>query len=146
MNEEYWAANHRKKEASTMAKRIIRTEEAPKPIGPYSQATVANGFVYAAGQAGVDPATGKLVAGGVAAQTRQTFENIGSILEAAGCSLADVVSNTVYLADLGDFSAMNQVYAGLFPDNPPARTTVGVASLPMGAAVEITAVAALRGE
>lgn len=123
-------------------KQIIQTPKGPAPIGPYSQAAVANGFVFLAGQGGIDPATKKLVAGGVAAETRQTFENIKNILEAAGCTLADVVSVNVYMVNLGDFAAMNHVYAEYFKENPPARTTVGVASLPAGAAVEITCVAA----
>jgi len=126
-----------------MSKQAIRTPNAPQPIGPYSQAVVANGFVYVAGQGAVDPSTGKIVAGGIAEQTRQTLENIRHILEAAGCSMDDVVSNTVYMVNLGDFAAMNAVYAEYFPGTPPARTTVGVASLPGGTAVEITTIAAL---
>lgn len=126
-------------------KKTIRTPKNAPPIGPYSQGVVANGFVFAAGQAGVDPRTGQLVPGGIAAQTRQTLENIRNILEAAGCGLEDVVSSTVYLVNMGDFAAMNQVYGEFFPQDPPARTTVGVASLPMGAAVEITCIAALKG-
>jgi len=126
-----------------MSKQAIRTPNAPQPIGPYSQAVVANGFVYVAGQGAVDPSTGKIVAGGIAEQTRQTLENIRHILEAAGCTMDDVVSNTVYMVNLGDFAAMNAVYAEYFPGTPPARTTVGVASLPGGTAVEITTIAAL---
>ena len=126
-----------------MSKQAIRTPNAPQPIGPYSQAVVANGFVYVAGQGAVDPSTGKIVAGGIAEQTRQTLENIRHILEAAGCTMDDVVSNTVYMVNLGDFAAMNAVYAEYFLGTPPARTTVGVASLPGGTAVEITTIAAL---
>jgi len=132
-------------EGATMAKQLIKTPNAPQPIGPYSQAVVANGFVYVAGQGAIDPATGKIVAGGIAEQTRQVLENIKHILEAAGCSMADVVSNTVYMVNLGDFAAMNAVYAEYFQGTPPARTTVGVASLPGGTAVEITTIAALPG-
>jgi 2-iminobutanoate/2-iminopropanoate deaminase len=128
-----------------MAKQLIKTPNAPQPIGPYSQAVVANGFVYVAGQGAIDPATGKIVAGGIAEQTRQVLENIKHILEAAGCSMADVVSNTVYMVNLGDFAAMNAVYAEYFQGTPPARTTVGVAALPGGTAVEITTIAALPG-
>lgn len=128
-----------------MARQLIKTPNAPQPIGPYSQAVVANGFVYVAGQGAIDPATGKIVAGGIAEQTRQVLENIKHILEAAGCSMADVVSNTVYMVNLGDFAAMNAVYAEYFQGTPPARTTVGVASLPGGTAVEITTIAALPG-
>ncbi len=126
-----------------MSKKVIQTPKNAPPIGPYSQGIVANGFVFAAGQAGVDPQTKKIVPGGIAAETRQTLENIKNILEAAGCTLADVVSSNVYMVNLGDFSAMNQVYGEYFKENPPARTTVGVASLPMGAAVEITCLAVL---
>jgi len=124
-------------------KRAIKTAKNAPPIGPYSQGIVANGLLFTAGQAGVDPSTGKLVPGGIAAETRQTLENLRNILEAAGCTLADVVSANVYMTDLSQFAAMNQVYGEFFGDNPPARTTVGVASLPMGALVEITLVAAL---
>jgi len=126
-------------------KKTVRTPKNAPPIGPYSQGVVANGFVFAAGQAGVDPKTGQLVPGGIAAQTRQTLENIRNILEAAGCGLEDVVSSTVYLVNMADFAAMNEVYGEFFPQDPPARTTVGVASLPMGAAVEITCIAVLKG-
>jgi len=126
-----------------MSKQGIRTRNAPMPIGPYSQAVVANGFVYVAGQGAIDPATGKVVAGGIAEQTRQTLENVKHILEAAGCTMDDVVSNTVYMVNLADFAAMNAVYAEYFPGTPPVRTTVGVASLPGGTAIEITTIAAL---
>ncbi len=126
-------------------KKTVRTPKNAPPIGPYSQGVVANGFVFAAGQAGVDPKTGQLVPGGIAAQTRQTLESIRNILEAAGCGLEDVVSSTVYLVNMADFAAMNEVYGEFFPQDPPARTTVGVASLPMGAAVEITCIAVLKG-
>ena len=126
-----------------MTRQIIHTPNAPAPIGPYSQGIAAGGFVFAAGQAGVDPQTKKLVPGGIAAETRQTLENVRNILAAAGCTLEDVVSSNVYLVSMADFSAMNQVYAEYFKENPPARTTVGVAALPMGAAVEITCVAVL---
>jgi 2-iminobutanoate/2-iminopropanoate deaminase len=127
-------------------KRAIKTSKSTPPIGPYSQAIVAGGFVFVAGQGGVDPQTGEVVPGGVAAQTRQTLENVKAILEAASCTLADVVSSTVYLADMADFAAMNQVYGEFFREDPPARTTVGVASLPMGIAVEITCIAALPAQ
>jgi 2-iminobutanoate/2-iminopropanoate deaminase len=126
-----------------MPNQTIRSANAPVPIGPYAQAVVRNGFVFLAGQGAIDPATGKLVAGGIAEQTRQTLENVKAVLEAAGCTMADVVSTTIYMVNLDDFAAMNQVYAEYFKDNPPARTTVGVASLPGGFAVEITAIAAL---
>lgn len=127
-----------------MSKTTIQTSKNAPPIGPYSQGTSANGFVFTAGQAGVDPETRKLVPGGIVAETRRTLENLKNILEAAGCTLDDVVSTNVYMTNLADFSAMNQVYAEYFKANPPARTTVGVAALPMGAAVEITVVATKR--
>jgi 2-iminobutanoate/2-iminopropanoate deaminase len=124
----------------------ISTDQAPKAIGPYSQGIKAGDFVFAAGQAGVDPAIGKLVEGGIAEQTRQTLKNIQAILEAAGTSLDRVVKCGVFLQDMADFSAMNAVYAEFFPPdkNPPARTTVQAAKLPLGALVEIDAVALIK--
>ncbi len=124
----------------------VATEKAPKAIGPYSQGIKAGDFVFTAGQAGVDPATGKLVEGGIAGQTRQVLRNIESILEAAGSSLDRVVKCGVFLQDMADFQAMNTVYAEFFPPdkNPPARTTVQAAKLPLGALVEIDAVALLK--
>lgn len=124
-----------------MSKTVIQTSKNAPPIGPYSQGILANGFVFTAGQAGVDPETRKVVPGGIAAETRRTLENLKNILEAAGCTLEDVVSTNVYMTNLADFGTMNQVYAEYFKANPPARTTVGVAALPMGAAVEITCLA-----
>jgi 2-iminobutanoate/2-iminopropanoate deaminase len=122
---------------------VVSTSRAPKAIGPYSQGIKAGDFLFTAGQAGVDPASGRLVEGGIAAQTRQALENIRAILEAAGSSLQSVVKCGVFLADLADFQVMNSVYAEFFPANqgPPARTTVQAAKLPMGALVEIDAVA-----
>jgi len=124
----------------------VSTDQAPKAIGPYSQGIKAGDFVFTAGQAGVDPATGKLAEGGIAEQTRQTLKNIQAILEAAGTSLDRVVKCGVFLQDMADFSAMNAVYAEFFsPDkNPPARTTVQAAKLPLGALVEIEAVALIK--
>ncbi len=124
---------------------VVSTSNAPKAIGPYSQGIKAGDFLFTAGEAGVDPATGKLVEGGIAAQTRRALENVRAILEAAGTSLQRVVKCGVFLADLADFQAMNAVYAGFFPadQGPPARTTVQAAKLPMGALVEIDAVALL---
>lgn len=121
---------------------VIQTDNAPPAIGPYSQGIAANGFVYTAGQGGIDPVTRQLTEG-VQAQTRQTLQNIAAILEAAGCSLADVIKTTVYLANMDDFAAMNEVYATFFPENPPARTTIQAARLPLNFAVEIEAVALL---
>jgi 2-iminobutanoate/2-iminopropanoate deaminase len=123
----------------------VSTSSAPKAIGPYSQGIKAGDFLFTAGEAGVDPASGKLVEGGIAAQTRQALRNVQAILEASGTSLQRVVRCGVFLAELADFQAMNAVYAEFFPadSNPPARTTVQAAKLPMGALVEIDAVALL---
>ena len=125
-----------------MAKSVIRTESAPAPFGgaPYNQAIVANGFVFTAGQVGFMP-DGTLVEGGIVAQTNRTFDNLAAILEAAGSSLADLVKTTVFLQDLADFGAMNEVYKERVPAPHPARSTFQVAKLPGGAAVEIEAVA-----
>jgi len=120
---------------------VIKDPNSAAPIGPYSQAIKASGFVFVAGEKGIDPATGKIVEGGIQAETRRTLENIKGILAAAGAGMDDVVATTVYMVDLGDFEAMNQVYAEYFKKNPPGRTTVGVTSLPAGAAIEITATA-----
>lgn len=123
----------------------IATDRAPAAIGPYSQAIAAGPYVFCSGQIPLDPATGQVAAGGIEAQTRQVLENLRAVLEAAGSRLELVVKTTVFLADLGDFAAMNSVYAAYFPEKPPARSTVQVAALPRAAAVEIEAVA-LRGE
>ncbi len=130
----------------TAKREAVKTDKAPKAIGPYSQGIKAGDFVYTAGQAGVNPATGKIVEGGIAEQTRQVLKNVQSILEAAGSSLELVVKTGVFLQDMGDFQAMNEVYAEFFPPdkNPPARTTVQAAKLPLGALVEIDAVALLK--
>ena len=130
----------------TPMREAVATDKAPKAIGPYSQGIKAGDFVFTAGQAGVDPATGKLAEGGIAAQTRQVLENIQAILEAGGASLDRVVKCGVFLADMADFQAMNAVYAEFFPPdkNPPARTTVQAAKLPLGALVEIDAIALLK--
>jgi 2-iminobutanoate/2-iminopropanoate deaminase len=124
-----------------MTRQIISTDKAPAAVGPYSQAVSRNGLIYSAGQIGLDPATGKLVEGGIQAQTRQALANLQAILEAAGASLNDVVKTTVFLQDMADFQAMNQVYAAFFGSDPPARSAVQVAALPLGALVEIEAVA-----
>jgi 2-iminobutanoate/2-iminopropanoate deaminase len=122
-------------------KMIITTDKAPKAIGPYSAGVKAGHFVYTAGQAGLNPQTGKIVDGGIEVETRQTITNLKHILEAAGSSLGGVVKTTVFLRDMNDFAAMNGVYAEFFTENPPARSTIQAAALPMGAAVEIEAVA-----
>lgn len=122
-------------------KTIISTEKAPEAIGPYSQAIRANGFVFAAGQTGLEPSTMELVAGGVEAQARQVLTNLKHVLEAAGTGMDRVVKTTVFLTDMANFAAMNAVYKEFFPENPPARSTVAVAGLPKGGLVEIEAVA-----
>ncbi|MFN8597577.1 MAG: RidA family protein [Anaerolineae bacterium] len=120
---------------------VIATELAPKAIGPYSQGIRANGFVFCAGQTPIDPATSKLVEGDIAAQTRRVLQNLGAVLEAAGTSLSKVVKTTVFLTDMANFKAMNEVYAEFFPEHPPARSTFAVAGLPLGASVEIECIA-----
>jgi 2-iminobutanoate/2-iminopropanoate deaminase len=120
---------------------VISTELAPKAIGPYSQAIRVNGFVFCAGQTPIDPAVGKLIEGDVPAQTRRVLENIRAILDAAGTSLAKVVKTTVFLTNMANFKAMNEVYAEFFPEHPPARSTIAVAGLPLGAQVEIECIA-----
>ena len=122
-------------------KKVIKTEQAPQAIGPYSQAIRTGQMVFAAGQIGLDPATMELVPGGVEAETRQVLKNLGNVLEAANSGLGYVVKTTVFLRDMDDFAKMNTVYAEFFPENPPARSTVAVAALPKGVAVEIEAVA-----
>ncbi|MEO8392726.1 MAG: RidA family protein [Chloroflexota bacterium] len=124
-----------------MSREVVRTDHAPAAAGPYSQGIIANGFVFVAGQGGIVPGTKTPIEGGIQAQTRQTFENIKAILEAAGTSLDKVVKMNVYLTDIGDFAAMNEVYASFFGAEPPARTTVQVAKLPLGLIVEIEATA-----
>jgi 2-iminobutanoate/2-iminopropanoate deaminase len=116
---------------------IIATEKGPKAIGPYSQAVKANGFIFTAGQVAFDPATMQLVEGDVAQQTARVFENLKAIVEAAGSSLEKTVKATVFLKDMNDFAAMNEIYARYFPKNPPARSTVEAARLPRDVKVEI---------
>ncbi|HET7265406.1 MAG TPA: RidA family protein [bacterium] len=127
-----------------MSKRIVRTEEAPEAIGPYSQGVVAGGFVYTAGQLALDPKTGQLVPGDVRIQTKRVMENIKAILESAGTSFANVVKTTVFLRDMNDFGAMNEIYGSYFQENPPVRSTFQVAKLPRDGAVEIEVVALLK--
>lgn len=122
---------------------FVQTVGAPRAIGPYSQATRANGLLFTAGQVGFDPATGELVDGGISEQTERVLRNVSAILEAAGLTLASVVKTTVFLVDMADFAEMNTVYAAAFGDHRPARSTVAVAALPRGARVEIDAVAVL---
>lgn len=119
----------------------ISTDKAPAAIGPYSQAIRADGLVFTSGQIPIDPATGKMVEGGIEEQTRRVMNNLCAVLEAAGTDLSRVVKTTVYLADIGDFSTVNTVYGGFFPVDPPARSAFQVAALPLGARVEIEMVA-----
>lgn len=122
----------------------IVTSAAPAAIGPYSQAIEVNGFVYASGQLPIDPATGSFPEGGVQEQTRQSLLNVKAILEEAGLTLANVVKTTVYLADMGDFAAMNEIYSQFFSQPFPARSAVAVKALPKGALVEVEVIA-VRG-
>ena len=122
----------------------VATDQAPKAIGPYCQAILANGFVYTAGQIALDPATGELLRGGIKDQTARVLANLKAVLEAAGSDLSRVVKTTVFLVDMADFNAMNEVYGQIFGDHKPARSTVAVAALPRGARVEIDVVAMLR--
>lgn len=127
--------------STSEGKQVISTPNAPKAIGPYSQAIRTGNFIFSAGQLGLDPSTMELVAGGVEAQTRQVLTNLKNVLEAAGSSLSHVVKTTVFLTDMANFAAMNAVYAEYFPENPPARSTVAVAGLPKGGLVEIEVIA-----
>ena len=122
-------------------KKIIETSNAPKAVGPYSQATEINGMLFLSGQIPIDPETGKLVEGGVKEQTTQVLKNIKAVLEAAGYSFSDVVKSTCFLSDIKSFSEMNEVYASIYTENPPARSTFAVKDLPMGALVEIETIA-----
>jgi 2-iminobutanoate/2-iminopropanoate deaminase len=124
---------------------VIKTDKAGPPVGPYSQAIKAGGFVFVAGEKGMDPVTKQIVPGGIEPETRQTLENIKSILKAAGSGMDSVVSSFVFMTDLTEFSKMNAIYAEYFKANPPGRTTVEVKSLPAGAHIEIT-VTALIGQ
>ena len=122
-------------------KEIIATEDAPSAIGPYSQAVKTNGMVFCSGQIPIDPAKGEFVSNDTAEQTEQVLRNLAAVLEAAGTSLNNVVKTTVFLADMADFAAMNEVYARYFSENKPARATVQAAGLPRGARVEIDCIA-----
>jgi len=122
-------------------KSIVQTGKSPAAIGPYSQAVRAENMVYTAGQIGFDPATMELVSGGIETETRQVLNNLKAVLEAAGSGLEYVIKTTVFLRDMGDFPKMNAIYAEYFPENPPARSTVAVKTLPKDVALEIEAVA-----
>ena len=125
--------------------KAVHSLSAPRAIGPYSQAVDAGDYVFLSGQVPIDPKTGELVAGDIAVQTDRVLDNLGAVLEAAGCSFSDVVKTTIYLADLGDFKAVNETYGKRFTADPPARATVQVSALPKGARVEIDAIAKRRG-
>jgi 2-iminobutanoate/2-iminopropanoate deaminase len=122
-------------------KKVVKTDAAPGALGPYSQAIVAGGVVYCAGQIPLDPATGQIVTGGIAPQTEQVLKNLSAVLKAAGSGLDRAVKTTVFLSDMNDFAAMNEVYGKHFGSTPPARSTVQVARLPRDVAVEIEVVA-----
>ena len=126
-----------------MAKTCISTGRAPAAVGPYSQAVVDGDRVYLSGQIPLDPATGKLVSGDIDAQTRRVLDNIRAVLEAAGSGLNKVCKSTVFVTDLRDFAVINQAYASYFPTDPPARSTVQVSALPLGASIEIEVIASL---
>ena len=126
-----------------MTKTVIAVDGAPRPFAgaPYNQAIAANGLVFCAGQVALDPDTGKMVEGDIAAQTERALQSLKAVLEGAGSSLTQVVKTTVFMTDLGEFADMNEVYATYFVSDPPARSTVQVAGLPAGARVEIEAIA-----
>jgi 2-iminobutanoate/2-iminopropanoate deaminase len=121
---------------------VIATQDAPKAIGPYSQAIALGDLIFCSGQVALDPASGELQGDDVRAQTRRALENLSGVLRAAGSSLADVVKTTVFLVDMGDYAAVNEVYGEFFSAEPPARSAVAVAALPRGARVEVEAIAA----
>jgi 2-iminobutanoate/2-iminopropanoate deaminase len=127
-----------------MSRQPVSTSGAPAAIGPYSQAIWSGDLVFCSGQLGLDPSTAELVAGGTVAEAERAPRNLGAVLDAAGCSFADVVKTTMFLADIADFGAVNAVYSQFFPEPAPARSTVAVADLPKGARVEIEAIARRR--
>ncbi len=128
----------------TLERTVIATDKAPAAVGPYSQAIRVGELVFTAGQIALDPATGKVIEGDVQAQTRRVLQNLQAVLEAAGTSLANVVKTTVFLRDMADFKAMNAIYTEFFPQNPPARSAVQAAALPLYVAVEIEAIALVK--
>jgi 2-iminobutanoate/2-iminopropanoate deaminase len=127
-----------------MTRQAISTTSAPAAVGPYSQGIALGDLVFCSGQIGLEPASGALVEGGVEAQAERALQNLGAVLDAAGCTFADVVKTTVFLADIDDFAAVNAVYARFMPDPPPARSTFAVGALPKGAKIEIEAIAGRR--
>ncbi len=127
-----------------MSRQAISTTSAPAAVGPYSQGIALGDLVFCSGQIGLDPTSGSLVEGGVEAQAERALHNLAAVLDAAGCTFADVVKTTVFLADIEDFAAVNAVYARFMPDPPPARSTFAVGALPKGARIEIEAIAGRR--
>ena len=127
-------------------KKTVHTDRAPKAIGPYSQAVRAGNLVFCSGQVAMDPATGEIVPGGVAEQTEQALRNLTEVLTAAGTGLNRVIKTSVFLADMADFTAMNEVYGRFFSSEPPARSTIAAAGLPRNAKVEIDAIALISDE
>ncbi len=126
-----------------MTRQVVSTPNAPAAIGPYSQAIIANGFVFCSGQIPLDPATKQVIEGDITVQTERVMKNIGGLLEAAGASYANVVKSTVFLHSMDDFAAMNEVYSKYFGDQPPARTTVGNLNLPRGVLIEVEVIAVM---
>lgn len=124
-----------------MSKKVVSTSSAPAAVGPYSQAVVSNGLVFCSGQIPLDPASGELVGGTIADQTRRCMENLAAVLEAAGTSFANAIKVTAFLTDMGDFAEFNEAYGEFFGDDPPARATFAVAALPKGAEVEVECIA-----
>jgi 2-iminobutanoate/2-iminopropanoate deaminase len=127
-----------------MEKKVVFTEKAPKPIGPYSQAIIAGNLIFTAGQIPIDPATNQVVQGDIKEQTRRVLENLRAILESVGATFDDVVKVTIYMKDLNEFSAMNEVYSEYFKNSPPARTTVEVSRLPRDVRIEIDLIAIVK--
>jgi 2-iminobutanoate/2-iminopropanoate deaminase len=125
-----------------LPKKHVVTSQAPRPIGPYSQAVISGGFLFCSGQIGLDPQTGELVAGGIEAETEQVLKNLVAVLKEAKMGPENVVKATVYLADFADFGKMNELYAQKFAKDPPARTTIQAAALPKGAKIEVDIIAA----
>jgi 2-iminobutanoate/2-iminopropanoate deaminase len=140
-SENYQNSQRKEDDMHSPEKEVITTDKAPKALGPYSAGIRVGNMIYTAGQVGIDPVNGEIVAGGIEAETRQVLHNLQAVLKAAGSSLDWVVKTTVFLQDMGEFSRMNAVYAEFFKEKPPARSTVQVGALPKGAAVEIEAVA-----
>lgn len=122
-------------------KKVIKTDMAPKAIGPYSQAIMVGDFLFASGQIAINPATGEIVEGGIEAQTRQVMENVKNILQAAGMDFSNVVKTTVFITNMDDFGKVNEIYANYFGENPPARSCVEVSRLPKGALIEVEVIA-----